>query len=59
VKLLQIFESAQIKAEIGAAIVVPVNAQCVLEHLGYEKENLLSVDFVAVRSNYFPTNQED
>ncbi|KAJ7674467.1 hypothetical protein B0H14DRAFT_2656658 [Mycena olivaceomarginata] len=45
-----IFESAQIKAEIGAAIVVPVNAQCVLEHLRYEKENLLSVDFVAVET---------
>ncbi|KAJ7827241.1 hypothetical protein B0H14DRAFT_3720974, partial [Mycena olivaceomarginata] len=39
-----ILESAQIKAEIGAAIVVPVNAQRVLEHLGYEKENLLSIE---------------
>ncbi|KAJ7731965.1 hypothetical protein B0H14DRAFT_3899158 [Mycena olivaceomarginata] len=52
-----IFESAQIKAEIGAAIVVPVSAQRVLEHLGYEKENLLSVDFDFVAIETFNAAQ--
>ncbi|KAF7323687.1 FAD/NAD(P)-binding domain-containing protein [Mycena kentingensis (nom. inval.)] len=42
-KTMQIFEAAEEAAEIGAAIVVPVNAQRVLEYLGYRKENL---DFV-------------
>ncbi|KAK7002374.1 FAD/NAD(P)-binding domain-containing protein [Favolaschia claudopus] len=41
---VQIFESAETKTEIGAAIVVPLNAQRVLEYLGYKKENLKSVD---------------
>ncbi|KAF7349852.1 FAD/NAD(P)-binding domain-containing protein [Mycena venus] len=45
-----IFESAEVKAEIGAAIVVPVNAQRVLEHFGYEKANLQSVNFVGVQN---------
>ncbi|KAJ7716184.1 hypothetical protein B0H14DRAFT_3171115 [Mycena olivaceomarginata] len=54
---MSIFESAQIKAEIGAAIVVPVSAQRVLEHLGYEKENLLSVDFDFVAIETFNAAQ--
>ncbi|KAJ7121683.1 FAD/NAD(P)-binding domain-containing protein [Mycena epipterygia] len=42
---VQIFESADKLAEIGAAISVPINCQRVLEHLGYSKENLNSVNF--------------
>ncbi|KAJ7785086.1 FAD/NAD(P)-binding domain-containing protein [Mycena maculata] len=40
---VQIYESAEFKTEIGAALGVPVNAQRVLEELGYSKENLKSV----------------
>ncbi|KAJ7788861.1 hypothetical protein B0H14DRAFT_2627840 [Mycena olivaceomarginata] len=47
---VQIFESAEVKIEIGAAIVVAVNARRVLEHFGYEKENLRSVDFVGIEN---------
>ncbi|KAJ6580733.1 FAD/NAD(P)-binding domain-containing protein [Mycena capillaripes] len=47
---VQIFESAEIKTEIGAAIVVPVNSQRVLERFGYEKDNLQSLDFVGVQN---------
>ncbi|KAJ6622462.1 hypothetical protein B0H10DRAFT_1788046 [Mycena sp. CBHHK59/15] len=42
---VQIFESTQELSEIGAAIVVPPNALRVLEHLGYAKENLNSVNW--------------
>ncbi|KAK7042789.1 FAD/NAD(P)-binding domain-containing protein [Favolaschia claudopus] len=48
--VLKIFESAEVKVEIGAAIVVPRNAQLVLEHLGYNKDNLRSVDFVGIET---------
>ncbi|KAJ7827240.1 hypothetical protein B0H14DRAFT_3720972 [Mycena olivaceomarginata] len=47
---VQIFESAEIKTEIGAAIVVPVNALLVLDHFGYKRENLRSVDFVGAKT---------
>ncbi|KAJ7306968.1 FAD/NAD(P)-binding domain-containing protein [Mycena albidolilacea] len=47
---VQIFESAEVKIEIGAAIVVAVNAERVLDHFGYDKENLRSVDFVGVEN---------
>ncbi|KAJ7692944.1 hypothetical protein B0H17DRAFT_1200265 [Mycena rosella] len=46
--VVQIFESAAITAEIGAAIVVPVNSQRVLEKFGYVQENLKAVHFDAV-----------
>ncbi|KAF7360978.1 MFS domain-containing protein [Mycena sanguinolenta] len=42
---VQIFESAEKKTEVGAALGVPLNAQLVLEYLGYSKDNLKSVDF--------------
>ncbi|KAJ7089954.1 hypothetical protein C8R44DRAFT_990801 [Mycena epipterygia] len=42
---VQIFESADEIAQIGAAIAMPINCQRVLEHLGYSKENLKSVNF--------------
>ncbi|KAJ6452386.1 FAD/NAD(P)-binding domain-containing protein, partial [Mycena vitilis] len=45
---VQIFESSDIKAEIGAAFVATLNSQRVLEHLGYSKDNLNGVDFDAV-----------
>ncbi|KAF8143883.1 FAD/NAD(P)-binding domain-containing protein [Mycena galopus ATCC 62051] len=37
---VQIFEASEIKTEIGAALGVPLNAQRVLDHLGYSRENL-------------------
>ncbi|KAJ7050628.1 hypothetical protein C8F01DRAFT_1377394 [Mycena amicta] len=43
--VVQIFEAEAEASEIGAAIVVPVNAQRVLEHLGYRKENLAAVEY--------------
>ncbi|KAJ6489421.1 hypothetical protein DFH09DRAFT_1053935 [Mycena vulgaris] len=46
--IVQIFESAKVTGEIGAAIVVPVNSQRVLERFGYSKENLKSVPFDAM-----------
>ncbi|KAJ7692941.1 hypothetical protein B0H17DRAFT_513189 [Mycena rosella] len=45
--VVQIFESAAVTAEIGAAIVVPVNSQRVLEKFGYSEENLRAVHFDA------------
>ncbi|KAJ7831960.1 FAD/NAD(P)-binding domain-containing protein [Mycena leptocephala] len=42
---VQIFESAEMKAEIGAAFVATLNCQRVLEHFGYSKDNLNSVNF--------------
>ena len=44
----QIFESAEKKTEVGAALGVPLNAQLVLEYLGYSKDNLKSVNFDGV-----------
>ncbi|KAF8209099.1 hypothetical protein K438DRAFT_2012403 [Mycena galopus ATCC 62051] len=44
--LVQIFEYAEKKTEIGAAFVATLNSQLVLEHLGYCKDNLNSVSFV-------------
>ncbi|KAJ6560872.1 FAD/NAD(P)-binding domain-containing protein [Mycena vulgaris] len=46
--IVQIFESAKVTSEIGAAIVVPVNSQRVLERFGYSRENLKSVPFDAM-----------
>ncbi|KAJ6567476.1 hypothetical protein B0H10DRAFT_1965415 [Mycena sp. CBHHK59/15] len=43
--IVEIFEAVEVLAEIGAAISVPVNAQCVLEHFGYSKANLGSVNW--------------
>ncbi|KAJ6461626.1 FAD/NAD(P)-binding domain-containing protein [Mycena vulgaris] len=45
--IVQIFESAKVTSEIGAAIAVPVNSQRVLERFGYSRENLKSVPFDA------------
>ncbi|KAJ6484585.1 FAD/NAD(P)-binding domain-containing protein [Mycena vulgaris] len=42
---VQIFESTQELSEIGAAIVLPQNCLRVLEHLGYDRENLNSVNW--------------
>ncbi|KAJ6562125.1 FAD/NAD(P)-binding domain-containing protein [Mycena capillaripes] len=42
---VQIFESAEIKAEIGAALVATTNSQRVLEHFGYLKDTLNAVNF--------------
>ncbi|KAJ7754155.1 FAD/NAD(P)-binding domain-containing protein [Mycena maculata] len=41
--IVQIYESEECKTEIGAGLGVPVNAQRVLEGLGYSKENLKGV----------------
>ncbi|KAJ6560804.1 FAD/NAD(P)-binding domain-containing protein [Mycena vulgaris] len=46
--IVQIFESAKVTSEIGAAIAVPVSSQRVLERFGYSRENLKSVPFDAV-----------
>ncbi|KAJ7181492.1 FAD/NAD(P)-binding domain-containing protein [Mycena crocata] len=40
---VQVFESAEEIADIGAAIVIPPNCQYVLESFGYSKDNLNSV----------------
>ncbi|KAJ7176968.1 FAD/NAD(P)-binding domain-containing protein [Mycena filopes] len=45
---VEIFEAADVIEEVGAAIVVPLNAQLVLQSLGYSKANLNSVDFLGV-----------
>ncbi|KAJ7025775.1 FAD/NAD(P)-binding domain-containing protein [Mycena alexandri] len=42
---IRIFESAQMKAEIGAGIGIPRNAVRILKHFGYSKEHLKAVDF--------------
>jgi salicylate hydroxylase len=39
----QIFETSEIKTEIGAALGVPPNAFRVLDHLGVSRENLKGV----------------
>ncbi|KAF7324263.1 FAD/NAD(P)-binding domain-containing protein [Mycena venus] len=44
--LVQIFETAEIKTEIGAAISVPSNALRVLDHLGVSRENLKGVPYL-------------
>ncbi|KAJ7106755.1 hypothetical protein C8R44DRAFT_805767 [Mycena epipterygia] len=41
---VQIFDSAHDISEIGAAIVVPRNGARVLEHFGYDKQNLHGVE---------------
>ncbi|KAJ7080935.1 hypothetical protein B0H15DRAFT_953290 [Mycena belliarum] len=46
--IVQIFESAEVVEEIGAAIAIPVNSQRVLERFGYSKENLKSVPYEGV-----------
>ncbi|KAJ7472756.1 FAD/NAD(P)-binding domain-containing protein [Mycena latifolia] len=43
--LVQIFETHEIKTEIGAALSVQTNAMRVLEHLGVSKVNLKGVTF--------------
>ncbi|KAJ7500824.1 FAD/NAD(P)-binding domain-containing protein [Mycena galericulata] len=43
--IIEIFEAVEVLTEIGAALGVPVNAQRVLEHFGYSKANLMSVNF--------------
>lgn len=40
----QVYETAEFKTEIGAALGIPLNAQRVLEEFGYCKENLKTVD---------------
>ncbi|KAJ7023169.1 FAD/NAD(P)-binding domain-containing protein [Mycena alexandri] len=47
---VQIFEASDVIEEVGAAIVVPLNAQCVLKTFGYSKENLNSVNFHGIES---------
>ncbi|KAJ6479565.1 hypothetical protein C8R45DRAFT_1005474, partial [Mycena sanguinolenta] len=47
---VQIFESAEKKTEVGAALGVPLNAQLVLEYLGYSKDNLKSVNFDGIEA---------
>ncbi|KAF8148128.1 hypothetical protein K438DRAFT_2027558 [Mycena galopus ATCC 62051] len=47
---VQIFESAKVKAEIGAAIFIPMNSQRILDHFGYDKERLSSVDFHGIEN---------
>ncbi|KAJ7888810.1 FAD/NAD(P)-binding domain-containing protein [Mycena leptocephala] len=42
---VQIFETSEIKTEIGAALTVPANAGLVLDHLGVSRENLKGVLF--------------
>ncbi|KAJ6562115.1 hypothetical protein B0H19DRAFT_992113 [Mycena capillaripes] len=42
---VQIFEAAEINAEIGAALAVTLNSQVILEHLGYSKDKLNGVNF--------------
>jgi hypothetical protein len=39
-----------LKAEVAAGLSVPVNAQRVLENLGYSKANLKGVNYEGVRS---------
>lgn len=46
----KIFDSAHDISEIGAAIVVPRNGARVLEHFGYDKQNLNGVESGGVRS---------
>ncbi|KAJ6471614.1 FAD/NAD(P)-binding domain-containing protein [Mycena vitilis] len=46
--VVQIFESSEIKTEIGAGVGVPPNASRVLDHLGISRENL--------RANFFSGN---
>ncbi|KAJ7470228.1 FAD/NAD(P)-binding domain-containing protein [Mycena galericulata] len=43
--IVEIFETVEAPAEIGAAIGIPVNAVRVLEHFGYSKANLNSDNF--------------
>ncbi|KAJ7176977.1 FAD/NAD(P)-binding domain-containing protein [Mycena filopes] len=43
---VEIFEAEDVIEEVGAAIVVPLNAQLVLQSFGYSKPNLNSVDFI-------------
>jgi salicylate hydroxylase len=45
---LQIFETAEIKTEIGAAVAVQANSLRVLNHLGVSKENLKGVPWKGV-----------
>ncbi|KAJ7228373.1 FAD/NAD(P)-binding domain-containing protein [Mycena pura] len=42
---VEVLESSLMNKEIGAAITVQANAMRVLEHWGYEKDNLQGVDF--------------
>ncbi|KAJ7471394.1 FAD/NAD(P)-binding domain-containing protein [Mycena galericulata] len=42
---IRIFESSQVKAEIGAGIALQVNALRVLRTLGFSRENLQGIDF--------------
>jgi salicylate hydroxylase len=46
--LAQIFETAEIKAEIGAAVAVQANSLRVLDHFGVSKENLKGVPWKGV-----------
>ncbi|KAJ7601866.1 FAD/NAD(P)-binding domain-containing protein [Mycena polygramma] len=46
--IVQIFESSEIKTEIGAGVGVPPNASRVLDHLGISRENL--------KANFFSGN---
>ncbi|KAJ7767165.1 FAD/NAD(P)-binding domain-containing protein [Mycena metata] len=47
-RLSQIFESAQMKDEIGAGISIPRNAVRILKRFGYSKEHVKPVDFDGV-----------
>ncbi|KAJ7614784.1 hypothetical protein FB45DRAFT_936058 [Roridomyces roridus] len=42
---VEIFETSQMKREIGAAITIQSNAMRVLEYLGYESKNLQGVEY--------------
>ncbi|KAJ7870428.1 hypothetical protein B0H13DRAFT_2556265 [Mycena leptocephala] len=42
---VRIFEADELKAEVAAGLSVPVNAQRVLENLGYSKANLKGVNY--------------
>ncbi|KAJ7808812.1 hypothetical protein B0H14DRAFT_3482016 [Mycena olivaceomarginata] len=48
---VQIFETAEIKTEIGAAVAVQANSLRVLDHLGVSKENLKGVPWKVRRGN--------
>ncbi|KAJ7176892.1 hypothetical protein C8R46DRAFT_1077629 [Mycena filopes] len=54
---VEIFEAADVIEEVGAAIIVPLNAQLVLQSFGYSKANLNSVDFLG-RESFDATTAE-
>ncbi|KAJ7808796.1 FAD/NAD(P)-binding domain-containing protein [Mycena olivaceomarginata] len=54
---VQIFETAEIKTEIGAAVAVQANSLRVLDHLGVSKENLKGVPGKGYDAYYLGNNQ--